>query len=76
MIIKSSEDKIFSKIDDIRKAIEEITLFEDSKEIHFTVSIGLVKREINETLDMTLEKADKKLYEAKNSGRNQTKFRI
>lgn len=77
LIIKSSsEDIIFSKIDDIRKAIEEITLVEDLKEIHFTVSVGLVKREANETLDMTLEKADKLLYEAKNSGRNQTKFRI
>ena len=77
LIIKSSsEDMIFSKIDDIRKAIEEITLVEDLKEIHFTVSVGLVKRKPNETLDMTLEKADKLLYEAKNSGRNQTKFRI
>ena len=60
----------------IRKAIEEIILVEDSKKIHFTVSVGLVKREVNETLDMTLEKADKLLYEAKSSGRNQTKFRI
>lgn len=77
LIIKSlSKDKIFPKIDHIRKEIKEISLYEDSKEIHFTVSVGLVKREINETLDITLEKADKLLYEAKNSGRNQTKYRI
>ncbi len=77
LIIKSSrEDAIFPKIEYIRKAIEEISLHEDNKEIHFTVSIGLVKREIGETLDLTLEKADKMLYEAKNCGRNQTKFRI
>lgn len=51
-------------------------MYEDSREINFTVSVGLVKREVGETLDMTLGKADKLLYEAKNGGRNQVKFRI
>jgi diguanylate cyclase (GGDEF)-like protein len=76
IITSSCEKDIYLKIDNIRKAIEEITLVEEMKVIHFTVSIGLVKREIDETLDMTLEKEDKLLYEAKNSGRNQVKFRI
>ena len=76
LIIKSNEKTIFKKIEHIRKVIQEISLHEDSKIIHFTVSVGLVKRNVNETLDMTLEKADKLLYEAKNCGRNQTKFRI
>lgn len=77
LIVRSScEEEIFQKIDTIRRFIESILLYEDSREINFTVSVGLVKREVGETLDMTLEKADKLLYEAKNSGRNQVKFRI
>ncbi len=74
IITSSCKEDIYLKIDNIRKVIEEIILVEETKVIHFTVSIGLVKREINETLDMTLEKADKLLYEAKNSGRNQFLF--
>lgn len=77
LIIKSScENEISLKMDFIRKAIEEITLIEHSQEINITASIGLVCREIGDTLDMTLEKADKMLYEAKNNGRNKVKFRL
>lgn len=77
LIIKSiKKEEIFFKIDNIRKDIETIILYENSEEIHFTVSIGLVSREEGETLDMTLDKADKKLYEAKKDGRNRTKFKL
>ena len=77
LIVKaSSENEIFLKVDFIRKAIEEITLIEHSQKINITVSIGLVCRQKGETLDMTLEKADKMLYEAKNNGRNKVKFRL
>jgi diguanylate cyclase (GGDEF)-like protein len=76
IVKKSSNNKIFHMMDIIRKSIENIILQEDSIKINFTVSIGLVKRKLGETLDMTLEKADKLLYEAKHNGRNQIKFRI
>ena len=71
-----SKDKIFEKIDGIRKIIETITIEETDEMINITVSIGFVQREIGETLDMTLEKADRLLYDAKKDGRNQVKFRI
>lgn len=71
-----SKDKIFTKIDGIRKEIENLILKEANLLIKITVSIGFVQREIGETLDMTLEKADRLLYDAKNNGRNQVKFRI
>ena len=64
------------KIDGIRKEIENLILKEANLLIKITVSIGFVQREIGETLDMTLEKADRLLYDAKNNGRNQVKFRI
>lgn len=77
LIIKSlSEKDIVAKIESIRKSIEKIVLIKDENEIHFTVSIGLVEKENEETLDMTLEKADRLLYEAKESGRNRLKYRL
>jgi diguanylate cyclase (GGDEF)-like protein len=77
LIIKSlSEKDIVAKIESIRESIEKIVLTKDENEIHFTVSVGLVQKEADETLDMTLEKADKLLYEAKESGRNKLKFRL
>ena len=39
--------------------------------IRFTVSIGIAILDDNDTLDFLLDRADAKLYEAKNSGRNQ-----
>lgn len=70
------KNRIFEKIDGIRKIIETITIEEADEMINITVSIGFVQREIGETLDMTLEKADRLLYDAKKDGRNQVKFRI
>ncbi len=72
----SNEEDIIQKIENIRIKIEKIVLFKDEVEIGFTVSIGLVKRENNETLDMSLERADSLLYNAKETGRNKLKFRI
>ncbi len=78
LIVSSScsSPNVVEKIENIRSAIENIILMKDEQEIHFTVSIGLVQKEEGETLDMTLEKADKLLYEAKESGRNRLKFRV
>ena len=77
LIIKSTKkEEILKKIDCIRKDIETIILYENSEEISFTVSIGLVSREVGETLGMTLDKADKKLYEAKVDGKNRIKFKL
>lgn len=77
MIIKSCSNNAIAKVEKIREAVSKIVIYgEDKEEIYFTVSIGMVKKEADETLDATLEKADKLLYEAKDSGRNQLKFRI
>jgi len=77
LILKSSSSKdVIEKIDAIRGSIEKISLIKDEHTIHFTVSVGLVQKEEGETLDMTLEKADRLLYEAKESGRNSLKFRL
>ncbi len=44
------------------------------KDIHLTVSLGIAEIDGNEDLDSWLNRADKALYKAKNSGRNQTRL--
>jgi len=69
------EQAIHKKLESIRKAVEQIQLTRDDKSIHFTVSIGFAQKEMDESIDETLDRADQMLYEAKNSGRNKIKFR-
>ncbi|QOG12895.1 GGDEF domain-containing protein [Arcobacter sp. FWKO B] len=70
-----NQENVINKLEKIRQNIENIVIIENGKNIKFTVSIGFAKKEDTETIDMTLEKADKMLYVAKTSGRNKLKFR-
>jgi diguanylate cyclase (GGDEF)-like protein len=72
----SCSDSIVKKLQKIREETEKIIIEHNNQKISFTVSIGLVKKEVNDTLDMTLEKADKELYNAKDAGRNKVNFRL
>ena len=78
LIISSSfSNDIFTKIECIRKSlIYKINLIEELTEIAFTVSVGTVRRNVNESLYKTFERANRLLYEAKNSGKNQAKFEL
>lgn len=76
-IVTTSNDEqtVINKLEKIRQSVENIVIIEDGKEVKFTVSIGFSQKENGENIDTTLEKADKMLYEAKESGRNKLKFR-
>lgn len=76
VISSCSKESVVNKIEEIRKSVENILVSYNDKEIKFTVSIGMVQRDENETLDATLERADNELYSAKENGRNILKFRI
>ena len=77
IVLSNTDEKTaISKLEEIKNAVSNIVLKHKDNEVKFSVSIGLAKKEENETLDMTLEHADKQLYEAKKSGRNKLKFRI
>ena len=78
LIISSSfSNDIFTKIECIRKSlIYKINLIEELTEIAFTVSVGTVRRNVNESLYKTFERTNRLLYEAKNSGKNQAKFEL
>lgn len=62
------------KIEEIRKKIENTKILSDENEyINCTISTGISqKNEKNDSVDSMLATADKALFEAKGSGRNQT----
>jgi len=76
IIISTCENDVFKSLDNMREAIQKITINKDDIEISFTVSIGVVKRKNNESLDILLDLADQQLYSAKEDGRNRIKVRV
>jgi diguanylate cyclase (GGDEF)-like protein len=76
ILSSNDENTIVEKINNIQKSIEKIVMKSDENQISFTVSIGLVKHQTGETLDIVLDRADKELYGAKDEGRNRLKFRF
>ncbi|MBU0632149.1 GGDEF domain-containing protein [bacterium] len=75
VMIGSNIEDIFNKLESIRASVESITLVKDGESIKFTVSIGFEEKFEEESIDSLLERADKRLYEAKSIGRNKVNFR-
>ncbi len=71
-----NEDELVNKLEKIRKDTEELTIVNNDTTIKFTVSIGVVEKVDDTSIDLLLDEADKKLYEAKTTGRNKIKFRV
>lgn len=69
---------INATLEDIRKKVQNNSLkCEKGNEVEVTISIGIAqKNSKTKNLDHLLKSADDLLYEAKNSGRNKTIFRI
>lgn len=64
-------DHAMSAAEKIRQLIERLVIKHNKQTITFTVSIGVVEMQQKESLDSALSRADKALYSAKHSGRNQ-----
>ena len=75
LIVSEYEEFAMQKLEKIRVAVENISLHQNDKEVKFTVSIGLARKERDESLDVCLDRADQQLYDAKTTGRNKIKFR-
>ena len=56
--------------ENIRKAIEDCAFHFRDKPVKVTASAGIAEIQSNETVEQLFERADKALYKAKNSGRN------
>ncbi|WP_028774323.1 response regulator [Shewanella waksmanii] len=62
-------DKAFVLLDKFRAQLAELPIRTTAGELAITVSIGIAEL-VDESVDMLLQRADKALYDAKESGRN------
>ena len=74
----ASNEEVFEFLENIRKEISQMSVIVDENtQINFTISDGIAKYAPEMTkIDHLLQKADEALYEAKESGRNKTIFRL
>ncbi|XPV68601.1 MAG: diguanylate cyclase [Halarcobacter sp.] len=71
--IKPMEEKIKKILKEIQ---EDVVLTNENKEVKFTISSGIAKKDITtKNLDLLLKLADDNLYEAKELGRNRIVYR-
>ena len=75
ILTETNIEQAIIPLERFRKTVETLNLIYNNKEVHVTVSIGACEYfpEIKNTEDF-ISKADKALYEAKNTGRNRTVF--
>ncbi|MBO5622042.1 MAG: GGDEF domain-containing protein [Butyrivibrio sp.] len=65
-----SYDEFGNMLEDLRKTVEELKLTAGGETIKTSVSIGAASYEEKPNMDKLLKKADDRLYEAKENGRN------
>lgn len=69
ILVGANEKSAMSKAESIRKSVERSNL-ESLPGVKVTVSAGVAGREEGATFEETIKRADKALYQAKESGRN------
>jgi diguanylate cyclase (GGDEF)-like protein len=68
---EQTKEKAFIAANKLRKVIENTAIVFGDATIHITISIGVAQfPEDGKTIDQLVARADKALYEAKNTGRN------
>ena len=72
--IDVSLENTYKKIDSIRDKIDKYEFEYNNKKLHSTITIGIAEYFDEDTLDNWILRADKKLYEGKNNGKNITVY--
>ncbi|WP_165942918.1 GGDEF domain-containing protein [Marinomonas flavescens] len=73
-INEDSSERVLELVESIRKSIEGHDFLYDKKSLHITASFGVAELSEKKPLDIALKVADRRLYEAKEGGRNQVCF--
>ena len=68
--IDESLENTYNKLDGIRNKIDSYQFEYNNKKLHCDITMGIAPYEDGCTLDDWISKADKKLYEGKNNGKN------
>lgn len=71
LIFRNTDNTYKQKVEELRNTIANLNY----NGINFTISVGITKKENEDTIDTLLSRADDALYEAKGSGKNKTIFR-
>lgn len=72
LLFDNSLDESLTKLENLRKKIAKLPFMFKGNRVSVTVSIGLIALNQHKSIEEAFDAADKLLYEAKNSGRNQT----
>ena len=74
VVSTGEEEELRIIAEKIRMLIEQSTLLVQGIEVSVTVSLGVTLPFIEDSLAMMIKRADEKMYESKNNGRNQVKI--
>jgi diguanylate cyclase (GGDEF)-like protein len=68
------EERLIALADKLREAVEQSAFEIQGRPVNVTVSVGATTVNAHEAFETVFKRADKALYKAKNSGRNQVQF--
>lgn len=71
LLVETTKENSIHVMDQIREGIAETPFHFKNNPVSITVSVGISEFLENDNIDRVFARADKALYEAKNSGRNQ-----
>jgi len=75
VMISNNQEDVIKKLEKIRKDTQKMVIQAEKRNVRFTVSIGVAQKQLDDTLDLLLDRADQQLYAAKSDGGNSIKYR-
>ena len=70
LILGKDKNKAVSELEKLRKNVSDKRYEFEGKQIKVTITIGVAERRESENIDKWIQRADEKLYEGKNSGKD------
>ena len=67
-------DEAYDFIEKLRRKVKTITFKHDDQEFNVSMTFGVQEHDFRDSIDMSIDKADRKLYTGKSSGRDQVVY--